>query len=62
MKEVNRLTVRWNTAYGAEEMPECTCIEDSMVTFCPYGYMEGKTVSECCNDHLEELVEVEDGS
>jgi hypothetical protein len=52
IKEVIRLTRRWNEAYASESMPDCTCKEDNMVTFCPYGIKDGKTCKECCDDGL----------
>ena len=58
IREVIRLTKRWNEAYASEEMPDCTCVEDHTVTFCPFGIKEeGKKVcSSCCEDNLIEEV------
>jgi hypothetical protein len=56
IREVIRLTKRWNEAYAAEFMPDCTCVEDSTVMFCPMGIKEGKTCKECCSSELEKEV------
>lgn len=53
--EVLRLTRRWNEAYASESCPDCTCIEDGSVKFCPFGVKENKedkVCKSCCSSTL----------
>lgn len=54
VKRVMELTRRWNEAYASETCPDCTCIEDDSVKFCPYGVMKegAKVCTECCSAKL----------
>lgn len=53
-QEVVRLTRRWNAAYASDSPPDCTCVADSTVLFCPMGRVEAgaKVARECCHDEL----------
>jgi hypothetical protein len=54
IESVKRLAKRWNNAYNSPTMPECTCVDEGSVKFCPYGIKkEGARVcSECCDPQL----------
>lgn len=58
--EVQRLTRRWNSAYAAEEIPDCTCEEDGSVKFCRYAIIEegAKVGKTCCSGKLIKQVKV----
>lgn len=51
---VLKLTRRWNEAYASESCPDCTCVEDGNVKFCPMGIMEkgDKVCKSCCSSKL----------
>src|SRR6185312_11693881 len=51
---VNQFTRRWNTAYHAKTLPDCTCEADGTVKFCAYGIKpEGsKICTSCCDTNL----------
>lgn len=52
VNKVLELTKRWNSAYASEEMPDCVCVDEDQVKFCPYGIKEAgnKICNECCKE------------
>lgn len=55
---VNGYVRRWNEAYAAEDMPDCTCKAEGTVKFCAYSVVpEGSKVGTmCCDDNLRQEV------
>lgn len=56
LQEVKNYTQRWNIAYASTIMPDCVCILEDKVKFCPMAYefittKSGyKLGSKCCNE------------